>query len=671
MLVDDLSTPAEVETAIAEYESKYPFDADIFILKGNFLLRMREYEEARDTLKKGCEMYPYYSVLHYMLAKIYEELKEYDAINYYNAIKYYYIAGALDETKSDIWDESLNMADKLLRELSDMIEKKIESGIGIEEIRRVKLFIDRIALESENMFGRMEFRFRGNSSIIGECYPDDKEEVFVGAYRSRHQLTSDEKDLLNACGEFRRVKEMSSYLVENDAALLPVASREKAKLDFVQLDCAKIIKQLQRETDTFYYYRVGKGMRIQSDQPLLIGKEIAIRHDSRRKRMVMSIFVDGLAQQLLTKEGFEKVMPNTYHFFAEQGMVCTNAWTTGEWTLPSIAGIMSGLSTLKHQVFHCDIDYSISKDSVTIAERFQKAGYYTTILNGNWRIIPVYGMDRGFDSFLYRHQYANWRVEHIIGDAIEYIEAFKETDQYVWLSIGDLHHVADEDSLPLSVQTQMNLDIRQDDESGQGTSVKQGYSDNKRMQYEKMMGYVDRHLGILYDYLRRNYPDDEMVISLFSDHGQGYLVPEGSEFLSKERTNVSMMFRDGVHKDAEMNELLSTLDYGEMLCELAGAREFDNPRSEGMLPVSLGGEKRRFAVTESIHPHDPYQIALRFDDFTFFFRNPTVVQWDGRFELAEYEAYLKDDNGNLVEDQKLCEECTQYVLNRIAKYLIY
>ena len=141
------------------------------------------------------------------------------------------------------------------------------------------------------------------------------------------------RDLINACGEFRHVKETNSYTVENDIVFLPIASKECSMLYFSQRDSEKKMELPQSEEDTFFYYRVRKGVRIRSDRSFFVGKEIPIKHDPKRKRLVMSIFVDGLAQQLLTKDNFEKLMPNTYRFFAEQGMVCTNAWTTGEWSL--------------------------------------------------------------------------------------------------------------------------------------------------------------------------------------------------------------------------------------------------------------------------------------------------------------------------------------------------
>ena len=58
------------------------------------------------------------------------------------------------------------------------------------------------------------------------------------------------------------------------------------------------------------------------------------------------------------------------------------------------------------------------------------------------------------------------------------------------------------------------------------TSVKQNYSWGKSQRYKKTIQYFDMLFGFLYNYIEKNYKDDEIVISLFADHGQGYLVPK-------------------------------------------------------------------------------------------------------------------------------------------------
>ena len=97
--------------------------------------------------------------------------------------------------------------------------------------------------------------------------------------------------------------------------------------------------------------------------------------------------------------------------------------------------------------------------------------------------------------------------------------------------------------------------------------------------------------GILYNYIERNYKDNEIVISLFADHGQGYLVPNDKHFLSKERTKVAFMFRGSNVDEKISDEIISTADYLPIMCKLCDI-QVDYEKINGRLPLSFGGEKR-------------------------------------------------------------------------------
>lgn len=60
----------------------------------------------------------------------------------------------------------------------------------------------------------------------------------------------------------------------------------------------------------------------------------------------------------------------------------------------------------------------------------------------------------------------------MVGSVINEIEALKEVNQFVWMSLGDLHDIADEMELPTSVQTHLKIEDRAY-RAGSKTSVKQ------------------------------------------------------------------------------------------------------------------------------------------------------------------------------------------------------
>lgn len=468
--------------------------------------------------------------------------------------------------------------------------------------------------------------------------------------------------------EFQEVVE-TNYLKLPDTAeewIVPVAVEKNDTTHWLETDNGKI-PIIQRANNSFYYYRVGGGREIISSDTCYWGNPIPIKSDKNKKRLVLSIFVDGLAQVLLTADKFAYLMPDTARFF-EDGMVCKQAYSSGEWTYPSIAGIMSGLATTQHMMFHNEIDWKLPNSVKTLLEYFHEDGYHTSVFSGDWRIIPSYGYARGCDRFIYQLQHAGFSAEKMIGGVINEIDALKEINQFVWISLGDLHDVADEMELPTSVQTHLKIEDRVC-KAGGLTSVKQKYDMSKINQYEQMLQYIDRYLGILFSYLKNTYKEDEFIVALFSDHGQGFLIPEDGEFLGPERTNIAFMFRNGQLK-GETEEVMSSLDYTAILCRMAGIT-YCEQGVEGRTPRIFGGSGRRWALTESLHPNDYYRAALVSEKYRFYFCNPVPVGYDGRFEIGDYSICLKDKEGRNVNAEDVEKECLDIIMRQIANLCIY
>ena len=179
-------------------------------------------------------------------------------------------------------------------------------------------------------------------------------------------------------------------------------------------------------------------------------------------------------------------------------------------------------------------------------------------------------------------------------------------------------------------------------------------------------------LGILFNYIKRNYDDEEIIISLFSDHGQGYMVPDGSDFLSKERSKIALMFRCGTaYGIGRTDELISAVDYGCIMRKISGIHE-RNVDIDGQLPRVFGGsEERKYTISESLHPGDPYRMAVHTGDITAYFINDVPVGDDGRFALGNYRCYLEDKEGSIIENKEMLQYYTDIVLKHIAPILIY
>lgn len=456
----------------------------------------------------------------------------------------------------------------------------------------------------------------------------------------------------------------------SDEYLLPIASAEIDNMHTFQSP-EEVHKVGQLYSQHFNYYRVKNGMQIKSDKQAYYGYPIPLEHKQGRRKLVLSFFADGLAQEVINGDDFEKLMPNTYKFFSK-GTICTQAHSCSEWTYPSLATCVSGLDTLHHMMFHDKLDGELPKNSPTLIEYFKGKGYYTSKMDGEWRSIPSYGYARGLDQYVYQHQSMGARAEQEIMDVIEHLETFKETDQYLWMAVGDLHDVADGLDLSDAVQKNLTLEERELDELGV-TSVKQNYSAKKTAMYKKTIQYFDMLFGFLYTYIENNYTDDEILISLFADHGQGYLILTGKPFLSKERTKVAFMFRGANVKQQVTDEIISTADYLPIMCRLADI-QYDAASIDGKLPKAFGGlEEREYTITESLHPKDRYYAVANARDYEIHFENSEKTDEEGRFLLGDYKVFgfYKDAENTPITDAELLKRYENIFLERIAEHIIY
>lgn len=511
------------------------------------------------------------------------------------------------------------------------------------------------------------------STIIGKEYVDylNLPKMFLGISglqsACRLLINSLSKDTITEKAELQRASDETNVFE---------TTLEQESFVSIILPSKEILSfETENEKADIYYssplqyvnYRVPKGhMRIVSQNtPLRIGEITPIVHNDKRKRLVLSIFADGLSQTVLEKN-FEKLMPHTYKFF-KKGMVCENTRTAGDWTFPSVASIVTGQTMANHKMLHSKLLRKLDIDTPILYEYFKNAGYNTTKIGGNWRVAPNYGYARGMNRVYYHHMYEGYSAERVIADVEEQIHRMQETDQFIWMELGELHLIADELNMA-PIQSEFMVW-----ENGilneKFNSVKQKYDETKKKYYLKQIEYLDRRLAGLFQYIEEQYKEDEIIVSLFADHGQGYLVKPEDEFLSDGRTKVAFMFRgNGVSGHTE--EIMSTCDYSAILCKLAGI-EYNYANTDAHLPVTFGGEQEReFSVTESIHVGDPYQIVLNGKDFYFYLKGKEDVTSECLVPLEQYEMMLYDGNGNAVNDTGKMSYYEKWCLKHIESCVI-
>lgn len=661
----------EVSGLLHKYKEQYPSDRDLWFYECVLALTVGELEKAQKIADKCVHKFPTSYEAYYYQACVYQARGM-----ILEALKSYHIAYDLNLYTHYANDSILEDIKVQIENLEDQFEKLSNEYIAYNDfvnISRMLSFLNR----QDVVWGKDEKMARSAKELVvgKEYWVTDDDLRYIGIYRAPlpQSIGEENLSLIRTKAEFLKFdKKGNNNFVKgtSDEYLLPIASTEIDNMHTFQSP-EEVHKVGQLYSQHFNYYRVKNGMQIKSDKQAYYGYPIPLEHKRGRRKLVLSFFADGLAQEVINGDDFEKLMPNTYKFFSK-GTICTQAHSCSEWTYPSLATCVSGLDTLHHMMFHDKLDGELPKNSPTLIEYFKGKGYYTSKMDGEWRSIPSYGYARGLDQYVYQHQSMGARAEQEIMDVIEHLETFKETDQYLWMAVGDLHDVADGLDLSDAVQKNLTLEERELDELGV-TSVNQNYSAKKTAMYKKTIQYFDMLFGFLYTYIENNYTDDEILISLFADHGQGYLIPTGKPFLSKERTKVAFMFRGANVKQQVTDEIISTADYLPIMCRLADI-QYDAASIDGKLPKAFGGlEEREYTITESLHPKDRYYAVANARDYEIYFENSEKTDEEGRFLLGDYKVFgfYKDAENTPITDAELLKRYENIFLERIAEHIIY
>lgn len=471
-----------------KYKEQYPSDRDLWFYECVLALTVGELEKAQKIADKCVHKFPTSYESYYYQASVYQAKGM-----ILEALKSYHIAYALNLYTHYANDSILEDIKAQIKNLEDSFEKLSNEYIAYNDsvnISRMLSFLNR----QDVVWGKAEKIARDeNRLVVGkEYWVTDDDLRYIGIYRAPlSQFIGEENlSLIRTKAEFLKfAKKGNGSFVKrtSDEYLLPIASVENDNTHTFQSP-EEVHKVGQLYSQHFNYYRVKNGIQVESMKQAYYGYPIPLEHKQGRRKLVLSFFADGLAQEVINGDDFEKLMPNTYKFFSK-GTICTQAHSCSEWTYPSLATCVSGLDTLHHMMFHDKLDGELPKNSPTLIEYFKGKGYYTSKMDGEWRSIPSYGYARGLDQYVYQHQSMGARAEQEIMDVIEHLETFKETDQYLWMAVGDLHDVADGLDLSDAVQKNLTLEERELDELGV-TSVKQNYSAKKTAMYKKQFSIL-------------------------------------------------------------------------------------------------------------------------------------------------------------------------------------
>ena len=388
-----------------------------------------------------------------------------------------------------------------------------------------------------------------------------------------------------------------------------------------------------------------------SDAVYAVGTPIHLGHSPARRKLVLNILIDGLAWNI-ARTHFPDALPNIARFFA-RGTIFDQHFSTSECTYPSLPVIETGRYPIHTQVFNERDSHEIPLDMMTLSECMTDLGYYAAAPMGASDSL-ICGALRGYDQL----NTAAWKLPsaEAADRAIMQLEAFDETDQFLYLHVTDVHpwnakglkfHPAVETHLPLS-QRLFELDEHI-------ASVRLPKLKIYQEQFWRSLRRADRNLAQLLTYIEEHYAEEEYLVSIYSDHGNSiFSTPVNGvmDVIAENSTRALWMMRGaGVPEGRIVNELTSTADLYPTLGALCGfpvAEDID-----GNLPAVFSGKERDAVYSMSMFPGQTYKLAVRTHDHALRLETQEKVDEDGTVNFADARVGIYPRAHELEEDYAL------------------
>ena len=415
-----------------------------------------------------------------------------------------------------------------------------------------------------------------------------------------------------------------TFLSKNDC-VLPVSACDNDIKFKINLDGKKY--EIEVPFYRFYYLRLKKNQKIiiENTKNFLVGVPINLSQESKNHTKIsLGIFVDGFAALEACKviNSLEEIMPHTYNFF-KKGTHFKNHHTNSHWSLPSMAEIFTGCNIQKHELYHHRKQHVISENINLLSEIFKKKNYLCSHFGGNTRANPNYGYLRGFDRYVFKR---NYTCDEVISSYLEHLRAFKDRDHFTLLSLTDLHHF--HNTIP-DIATQVAqfpeyLNILKKDRIKK-KSIHESYDAERIKIYLEELRKLDHDLNVLYEFLEKNFTNDEYIISIFSDHGRTFL-SKSKDVLSFERRRVEWFIRGRNIPSKECFEFTENIDIFDTILKKSGINNYNQNNLDGHMPNFIGGEKKKdYVITQNIYPYTSYKAVITDKNYQFEFESKCPI----------------------------------------------
>ena len=262
------------------------------------------------------------------------------------------------------------------------------------------------------------------------------------------------------------------------------------------------------------------------------GDPVVLAPRSRhRGRLVLLVSLDTLRADAVGAYGAGDEASPHLDRLASRGVLFENAHAPSPWTLPSHRTLMTGLQPLTHGSLFGE-RHTIRSVPTTLGEHLQAAGFATVGIHGEGFVSAVYGFAEGFDRYI-----AVPDPPAAFDEAIRVIREHADRDLFLFLHTYQVHapYVERSDQLaalgPRYAELKGQVEASPEELGSHDYLTRHNLGKMKlgseeiemaRLLYQGGLRFADELLAGVLEAIEEEGLDDEALIVVTSDHGEGF-----------------------------------------------------------------------------------------------------------------------------------------------------
>jgi arylsulfatase A-like enzyme len=298
------------------------------------------------------------------------------------------------------------------------------------------------------------------------------------------------------------------------------------------------------------------------------------RWRSRRRSRARIYLVDTLRADHLGVYGYARDTSPALDRFAEGAVVYERAYSPTSWTRTATVSLLSGLDPSSHRVENrLDV---IPGDVRLLSQALKEHGYATSAVVTNVNVLPIWGFERGFDSFVdLEAKKSLGTADRVVDELARQLpELASNAPFFLYAHLLDPHH-------PYAPPAPFDTKFR-----GESGAKLQANIDA----YDGEIAFGDAQLERFLGLLKANDVHDDTLFVFVSDHGEEFHEHGGVQHghtLYDEVVRVPLIVRfpGGAHAGRRVAEPVSLIDVVPTVLAALGL-----PPQEGVDGVALSPE---------------------------------------------------------------------------------